>query len=132
MTRLAERAYGAALGVIRLCFLWGILKKHRLPVPVISVGNLTWGGTGKTPLVIHLARALQAQGRKVAVLTRGYGGAESKLMSERLAPIPVVVGADRVASGERAVREHGADLLFGERVAERGHRRTGTAVSDEV
>ena len=104
--------YGAGLKAIDWGFRRGILKKHRLPVKVISIGNLTWGGTGKTPLVIHLARALQAGGRRVAVLTRGYGQDESKLMAERLAPIPVMVGPDRVATGAQAVREHGADLLL--------------------
>ena len=107
-----EKLYETGLKAVDLGFRWGLLKKHRLPAQVVSVGNLTWGGTGKTPLVIYLARALQEQGRRVAVLTRGYGGDESKLMAERLAPIPVLVDPDRVASGLKAVREHGADLLL--------------------
>jgi len=109
---VGERLYCAGLWVIQLGFRRGFLKKHRLPVPVISVGNLTWGGTGKTPLVIYLAQALQGEGRSVAVLTRGYGGDETALLMERLHPIPVLVGADRVASGNRAVQEYGADLLL--------------------
>ena len=108
----AEKVYGAGVRAIHWGFRRGILKKHRLPVKVISVGNLTWGGTGKTPLVIHLAQALQSRGHRVAVLTRGYGQDESKLMTERLAPIPVLVGPDRVVTGAQAVREHGADLLL--------------------
>ena len=107
-----EKLYRAGLRAVELGFRWRILKKHRLPAQVVSVGNLTWGGTGKTPLVIYLAQALQAQGRRVAVLTRGYGRDESKLMADRLAPIPVLVNADRVAAGWEAVREHGADLLL--------------------
>jgi len=108
----AEKAYGAGVQAIQWGFRSGILKRHRLPAKVVSVGNLTWGGTGKTPLVIYLAQQLQARGHRVAVLTRGYGQDESKLMSERLAPIPVLVGPDRVATGEQAVRDHGADLLL--------------------
>ena len=108
----AEKVYGYGVRAIHWGFRRGILRKHRLPVKVVSVGNLTWGGTGKTPLVIHLARALQSHGRRVAVLTRGYGEDESLLMAEKLAPIPVLVGPDRVATGTRAVREHGADLLL--------------------
>ncbi len=52
----------------------GILKTHRLPCPVLSVGNLTVGGTGKTPTVINLAGLLVRAGRRPAILSRGYGG----------------------------------------------------------
>ncbi|MGZ5051504.1 MAG: tetraacyldisaccharide 4'-kinase [Methylobacter sp.] len=52
----------------------GVLKKHRLPVPVIVVGNITVGGTGKTPLLIWLARMLKEQGYKPGIISRGYGG----------------------------------------------------------
>jgi tetraacyldisaccharide 4'-kinase len=97
-------------------------------VPVISVGNLTAGGSGKTPLVIALARALTAKGHTVAVLTRGYGG---KAVSTRVTPahtaaevgdeavelthalpnIAVWAGHDRVASA-RSAMAHGATLLL--------------------
>ena len=109
---MGEKLYRAGLEMIQFGFRRGILRKRTLPVPVVSVGNLTWGGTGKTPLVIYLAQALQEQGRSVAVLTRGYGGDEAALLMERLHPIPVLVGADRVVSGNRAVQEYGADLLL--------------------
>src|SRR6185369_16185298 len=52
----------------------GILRSQRLPRPVISIGNLTVGGTGKTPVTACIARHLLAHGMKVAVLSRGYGG----------------------------------------------------------
>ena len=107
-----ERVYRAGLWGIRQGYNRRFLKKHRLPASVISVGNLTWGGTGKTPLVIFLARAFQKKGRKVAVLTRGYGGDEQQVMAQRLQEVPIFVGADRVAGGLRAVREAGADLLI--------------------
>ena len=107
-----------AAGLYRLG-LWGVeslyrsklLKTHTLDASVVSVGNLTWGGTGKTPLVMQLAKGLQKKGRSVAVLTRGYGADEAQLLTERLSPIPVLVGPDRVALGRKAVREFGADLL---------------------
>ena len=54
----------------------GVLKIQRLPVPVIIVGNITVGGTGKTPLIIALAKLLQEQGYKVGIISRGYGGDE--------------------------------------------------------
>ncbi len=52
----------------------GILKKHSLPVPVIVIGNLTVGGTGKTPLIIWLAELLKREGFKPGIISRGYGG----------------------------------------------------------
>ncbi len=109
---IGERLYRVGLRMIQVAFRRGILKTHRLPVPVISVGNLTWGGTGKTPLVIFLARALKRRGYHVAVLTRGYGGDEAQLLQRRLDSIPVLVGANRVATGKKAVEEFSADLLL--------------------
>ena len=108
----AEQVYRAGLWAVRQGYRRGFVRAHRMPVPLISVGNLTWGGTGKTPLVMHLARALEKKGHRLAVLTRGYGGDEAALMTQRLQPIPVIVGADRVRTGRRAIEEMGADLLL--------------------
>ncbi|MCK9396964.1 MAG: tetraacyldisaccharide 4'-kinase [Methylobacter sp.] len=52
----------------------GVLKKHSLPVPVIVIGNITVGGTGKTPLIIWLAELLKGEGFKPGIISRGYGG----------------------------------------------------------
>src|SRR5262245_39874438 len=78
----------------------GLLPSEKLPKPVISIGNITTGGTGKTPLVAYLVKKLKALGKKPAVLIRGYmpGAADSDeaaLLREELA-VPVLVGADRV------------------------------------
>ena len=100
-----------------------IFKAHRLSVPVISVGNITTGGTGKTPTVIMLAKELQRLGMRPAVLTRGYGakkGRDGKVgLSDEVMVIqwecpevPVVVNADRVAGGRRAMAEFGANVLI--------------------
>ncbi len=86
-------------------------------VPVISVGNLTVGGTGKTPLVIELARRL-AERRRPAILTRGYGAPRGGVADEvrefglAVPQVPVVVEADRWVGAQRAVRDHGADCLL--------------------
>jgi len=64
---------GAAARVRRFLSSAGLLPSTRLPRPVVSIGTLVMGGAGKTPHVIHLARWLTAQGRRVGVLSRGYG-----------------------------------------------------------
>jgi len=110
----------------------GLLPRVRLPRPVISVGNLGFGGTGKTPTVIALVRDLARRGRRPAVLTRGYGrktsdtvllvgpdtlapvehaGDEPLEMASRLPGVPIVVDADRVRGGRLAV-DAGADVLL--------------------
>src|SRR5687768_17423458 len=65
--------YGALSGARRLAFRAGWLQTHKVNRPVIIVGNLTAGGTGKTPLAAWLALALTARGRNVAIVSRGYG-----------------------------------------------------------
>jgi tetraacyldisaccharide 4'-kinase len=90
---------------------------RRVGLPVISIGNLTVGGTGKTPIVIETARRLQELGRRPVILTRGYGAAageasdEVREFSEALPDVPVVVNPDRVAGAETARAEAGADCL---------------------
>ncbi len=56
----------------------GLFRKHKLPVPVIIVGNITVGGTGKTPLVLYLVRLLREEGYKPGIISRGYGGDSEK------------------------------------------------------
>ena len=108
---VASWGYGAGVRAIRAAYAVGLCRPQRLPRPVVSIGNLTWGGTGKTPLTAHLARALAQRGLRVAIITRGYGADEPQVL-RRLAPgIPVIIGRDRVAAGRQAVAE-GADLLL--------------------
>jgi tetraacyldisaccharide 4'-kinase len=93
------------------------MKVHRLDVPVVSVGNLTVGGTGKTPLAMHVIQHFLDQGRKVGLLSRGYGAAETGEMNDELKMIhetfPEVIicpGPDRVAKGKEAVKQ-GAEVI---------------------
>lgn len=91
----------------------GIFSRYRLEPVVISVGNITWGGTGKTPLVEMLAKQLTADGRKVAILSRGYKTAdEPELLKKNLPQVPVLVGKDRVVTGRKAIKEHGIDTII--------------------
>jgi tetraacyldisaccharide 4'-kinase len=95
----------------------GILRSKRLQTPVISVGNLTLGGTGKTPMVIWLAERFLTQGKRVGILTRGYKGSagtsdEIELMKSRLANrAEFGVGPDRYASGLR-LQQAGVDIFL--------------------
>ena len=111
-----------------------LLRRRSLPVPVLSVGNVTVGGTGKTPFTLWLARHFRQRGFRPAILSRGYGGSESRtgpalvepedrdaavrfgdepvLMAKRLGDIPVWIGRDRRESGCRAVERSGANILL--------------------
>jgi tetraacyldisaccharide 4'-kinase len=73
LTAPLELLYRAINRVRRTFYRWGLLEGKRLPRPVVSVGNIAAGGTGKTPAVIALCRYLESRGLRVAVLTRGYG-----------------------------------------------------------
>jgi tetraacyldisaccharide 4'-kinase len=130
----AAWAYRAGLGAHRGAYRAGLRRATRLPCRVVSVGNLTVGGTGKTPLVELVARRLQEEGRRVLVLSRGYGrrgagtlvvsdgqrvlldaatgGDEPVLLARRLPGVPVVVGRDRGRAGAWAVERLGADVVL--------------------
>jgi len=126
-------AYRAAIAVRDRAYRWGVLPTGRLPCPVISVGNLTLGGSGKTPTVELAVRTLLDMGAIPAVLSRGYGrvtrgvhvvadrdgiraeprsaGDEPLLLAERLPGVPVVVGENRYEAGRVAVERCGATAL---------------------
>ena len=75
--RPLSELFGVAVQVRNVGYRLGLLRVHQGPIPVISVGNLVVGGTGKTPLTLWLGRALMARGLRVAILSRGYGGTAS-------------------------------------------------------
>jgi tetraacyldisaccharide 4'-kinase len=99
--------YGAVTQFRAWLYARGIFKQKRLRRPIISVGNLTVGGTGKTPLVIWLAERLLAEGKRVGILSRGYKGRagtsdEIELMKTRLEQrAKFGVGPDRYAQGKK-------------------------------
>ncbi|CAB4277859.1 unnamed protein product [Prunus armeniaca] len=91
--RFASSLYKLALSLRRSLYHSGLFRKHRLPVPVISVGNLTWGGNGKTPMAEFIARFLADSGISPLILTRGYaGGDEAKMLRTHLLGRPVKIG----------------------------------------
>ncbi|MCS6971265.1 MAG: tetraacyldisaccharide 4'-kinase [Planctomycetota bacterium] len=107
----AWAVYGAAVAVRALAYDARCLPIHRLPAPVISVGNVLAGGTGKTPVALAVARLLAAQGRRPCILARGYRGHEGRNDEAALAgELPVLCDPDRVRAGRRALAQ-GADCL---------------------
>jgi tetraacyldisaccharide 4'-kinase len=126
--------YGWAVRMRVLLYDLGLKRRHRLPCPVISVGNITVGGTGKTPLVMALAKRLTRRGVRIAILTRGYkrkktsgtvasdgqstllspteSGDEPYLMSQTLKDIPILIGKDRAATGQMALGQFHVDALL--------------------
>ena len=121
--RLLTPVYAGVVGARNSLYDAGRLRAHRAGVPVISVGNLSTGGTGKTPFVIWLVELLRSSDSKPGVLARGYGSAqgatlndEGALLSERFRDLPQVQRGDRVAGAaeleelgeERSLRRHEA------------------------
>jgi tetraacyldisaccharide 4'-kinase len=115
--------FGAIIAIRRCLFKVGVLEQTRLPVPVIVVGNIYVGGTGKTPLVIWLSRQLREQGFVPGVISRGYGGDASRVVeiNAQMSPddigdepllilqragVPLVVGRNRVSAARALVNAH--------------------------
>ena len=97
-------------------FECGYKKTHAVAIPVVSVGNLTLGGTGKTPCVEYIARFYRSLDRRVAVLSRGYGAREGRndealVLEENLPDVPHLQGPDRVALAGIAIEELDAEVL---------------------
>lgn len=94
--------FGLASGFRRLLYRTGLKQVHRFGVPVIVVGNLAVGGTGKTPLVIWLSRYLAARGFRPGIVSRGYGGSARHWPQQvRADSDPVVVGDEAVLLAQR-------------------------------
>ncbi len=112
--------YLGGLLLIKFLYRIGILKRIQLPKPVISIGNITWGGVGKTPLVEMVARSLISEGLKPVILMRGYMDKkrtnsqiaassgisdEALMLSESLGDVPVLVGSNRNKEAQRYLAE---------------------------
>jgi tetraacyldisaccharide 4'-kinase len=105
----AERIFAVASGLRTLLYDAGWVKARRASIPVISVGNLTVGGSGKTPIAAWIARWLVDHGAQPAIVMRGYGEDEPLVHRTVNPDIEVVTGADRAAAVEEAARR-GADI----------------------
>lgn len=131
----ASMVYGAGLFVHLSAYSRGILKRKKLDAPVISIGNVTVGGTGKTPIAIDLTSRLGAHGLRVGVLSRGYGrrssdetvivcdgagkfaapidAGDEPLLIARANPSAVVItGKNRAKNGKLAIEKYGCDVII--------------------
>ena len=134
MKYLLSKIYGLIVSLRVFLYQKGILRKHRLKHPVISVGNLTVGGTGKTPLVGFLAQILKKAGYQPVILSRGYKrsnknavllvsdvrevfcgpeecGDEPYLLARKLEGVPVLVGNSRYQAG-RLLEDRYSNLIY--------------------
>ena len=119
--------YSAVASFRSILYQFGVLKSTRLPIPVISIGNITTGGTGKTPIVIALCNYLIEQGKKVVVLSRGYGaklpqnyaqaispnfGDEAYLIQQAVPKAVVIVGRKRRDNALKTIDEFKPDVII--------------------
>ena len=121
--------YCALAWVRRRLYASGVMASTRLPAPVVIVGNISVGGTGKTPLLIALCELFQRRGLAVGVVSRGYGAAttgvhvlaedddprvcgDEPLLIRRRTGCPVVIGRDRVAAARRLLETAACDLIL--------------------
>ncbi|MFQ5893146.1 MAG: tetraacyldisaccharide 4'-kinase, partial [Nitrospinota bacterium] len=131
---VAAGLYGAAVRVRRFAYDRRWVRPEVLPVPVISVGNLTVGGTGKSPCVAAVVRLLLREGFRPAVVSRGYKGREQEIavvsdgarrlarppavgdeaamLADQLPGVPVLTGARRPKVGRAAIERFGADVII--------------------
>jgi len=132
---LFSLVYRAVVSLRKILFRYGMLMSRSLPCKVVSVGNITLGGTGKTPLVVSLAGFLLGKGMRPAVVSRGYGrkdesqmlivsderavltdtatgGDEPVLIGSRLPGVPVVVGCNRNAAAQSAIQRFNSGVVI--------------------
>jgi len=110
---------------------WKLLKSYTVPTKIVCVGNITSGGTGKTPIVMWLSEELSKKGKKVCILSRGYKrftsdvlrvdplskeaekyGDEPLQLAKQLSPTPVYVGADRVLAAQKIWQDFNPDVII--------------------
>ena len=143
LARVAALGYGLGTACEQFSYDMGWRRVSKAPLPVISVGNLTVGGTGKTPLVIKVVETLQQMGLRAAVVSRGHGrhskeaalwvsrgrgplidvrqaGDEPYLLARRL-PVPILVGRERAKLIDMLYREMGPHVVVGDDMFQ--HRR---------
>ncbi|CUH94530.1 hypothetical protein P22_0596 [Propionispora sp. 2/2-37] len=133
--RFLSFIYGLGVDVKLALYRYNLLKRHKLPCQVISLGNITVGGTGKTPTAQRLAAIIRDSGHRVVILNRGYraqykgkiglvsdgskiymsaaeAGDEAFLLAKNLPGVPVLIGKDRAITGNYAVQHFQAEVII--------------------
>lgn len=114
----ASWGYGAAIHARNWAFDSGWNESISVGVPVVSLGNITTGGTGKTPMVAYFAEMLRNRGYRPGIVSRGYRSLTDQTNDERLvleqlvSGVPQVLNRDRVAGANTAIQEHGCDVVL--------------------
>lgn len=135
LLRIFSVIYGLGVRIKLYLYKYGVLEQHKLDCQVISLGNITVGGTGKTPTAQRLATIIRDMGYRVVILNRGYragwdgqvglvsdgnkiymtvteAGDEAYLLAKSLPGIPVVIGKNRIITGEYAVKQLKAEVII--------------------
>ncbi len=135
LLRIMSFIYGLGVQCMVALYRWGVLRRYKLPCKVISLGNITVGGTGKTPTAQRLAAFIRDKGYRVVILNRGYragwkgqvgvvsdgrkiymtvteAGDEAYLLAKSLPGVPVVIGRNRSITGEYAVKNLNAEVII--------------------
>jgi len=121
LLEISAKVYSTVIGLRNLLYSKGFLKIHTADVPVISVGNITTGGTGKTPLVIWICKFLQQKEFQCAVLTRGYKAHTQKqtpianepaILTNSCPQAKVIVNPDRTTAATEAINKFGAKVII--------------------
>lgn len=129
LRRIGAALYGSVTAVRGVLYDTGVLRSYRARIPVISIGNVTAGGNGKTPLCLHIASELAARGMRPAILSRGYGGSErgpcrvkptdsaarvgdEPLLMSRVGVAPVYIARARAVGARLIEREGSADVII--------------------
>ncbi|KJJ86035.1 Tetraacyldisaccharide-1-P 4'-kinase [Candidatus Omnitrophus magneticus] len=108
---IISKIYEFLLNLINFFYMCHVFSAAKAAIPVISVGNIVLGGTGKTPFTVYLAGILLKDNKHPSVLMRGYGDDEYKITREKLKSVNVFVGKDRVKSSKEALIA-GADAVI--------------------
>jgi len=131
---MVSKVYGGAVKLRRNFYKKAVFRSKRLPCSIISIGNITVGGTGKTPMTIYVAKVVKQLGYNVAVISRGYKGKAEKIggivsdgkvllmtpdnagdepymMAKRLKDVPVIVGKNRFKAGRQAISKFDPDVI---------------------
>lgn len=109
---LCSLIYGVAVKVLSAGYEKKFFIPYKADPKVISIGNITVGGTGKTQASIAIAKILGSQGKRVSILMRGYGSDEYMMLQEELRDIPILIGPDRIKNSKRAFYDFGVDTII--------------------